>query len=49
MEDVDAIFSGGGKIAADAGELSSAGGCSETAGDFLLNLHHTDVLFGLIV
>ena len=49
MEDVPALFSGGGDDGADAGEGSRAGHGSEAAGDFHLDLHHPQVALGLIV
>ena len=48
-EDVDVIFSSGGEITADASEVMSAFEGAETAGDFLLNFEHTQILFGPVV
>lgn len=44
-----AVFSNGGQIRTDPGELLSAGECAKGTGYFLLNLDHADVLFGLVV
>lgn len=49
LDDVPALLSGGRDEAADDGEVLGAFLAAEAAGDFLLELHHAPVLFGLIV
>ncbi len=43
------MFANGGEVSANAGEHLSAGEGAESAGDFLLDLDHADVAFGLVV
>src|SRR5271157_1616693 len=49
LEDVPTLLSRGGYDGAEAGEGPRAGHCSEAAGDFHLDLHHPQILLGLIV
>lgn len=49
LEHVALMFAGRRDIAADAGEDLGALERAEGAGYFLLDFHHTEILFGLIV
>src|SRR5882757_2217714 len=49
LDDVPALFFGGGYKGADDGKVGCTGDATEAAGDFLLDLHHAPVAFGLIV
>ena len=49
LEDVPTLFSRGGYDGSDASEGARAGHGSEAAGDFHLDLHHSQVLLGLVV
>ena len=49
LEDAPALFSRGGDDGAEAGEGARAGHGSEAAGDFHLDLHHSQVPLGLVV
>lgn len=49
LEDIPPLFSGRGEDGAEDGKGLGAGVSAETAGDFLFELHHPQVTFGLIV
>ena len=49
LEDVPTLFSRGGYDGSDASEGARAGHGSEAAGDFHLDLHHSQVPLGLVV
>ena len=48
-DEVPALLFGGGEHGADGSEVLGAGLSAEAAGDFLPQLHHADVGFGLVV
>src|SRR5215831_12794746 len=49
LDDVPAPLFGGGDEGADHRKVGCTGDATEAAGDFLLDLHHAGVAFGLIV
>src|SRR6516165_5436739 len=49
LDDVPALLFGGGDEGADDRKVGCTGDATEAAGDFLLDLHHAGVAFGLIV
>lgn len=49
MEDVPAVFAGGGHGGAENRKGVGAGFSAKTPGDFLFDLHHAQVLLRLIV
>ena len=49
MEDIPALLPGRGKGGSDDGEVVGTGLCTEATGDFLPQLHHAGIAFGLII
>ncbi len=49
VNDVDPIFTGCRDVTSDSTESVSASLCAEGTGDFLFDLYHSDIPFGLIV
>ena len=46
---MDAVFGGGAEVGSDAAEFDGSCFGAESAGDFLLRFHGSDVAFGLVV
>src|ERR1700738_4022336 len=49
VEEVAAVFGGGGEVAADRAELFGSGECAHAAGHFLPQLDHPDVSLRAVV